>query len=60
MSREITPELLEEDSKLLKEMERVYGRLQFNPTAENDKAYRDLAQKYYGENDDIRIYYKTL
>ena len=60
MSREITQELLEEDSRLLKEMERAYARFQFNPTPENDQKRRDLSQKYYGENDDIRMYYQAF
>jgi hypothetical protein len=59
MSREITEKLLEEDSKLLKDMERARHTYHCFPTSENEKRYRELEGKYYGENDDIRIYWKT-
>jgi len=52
MSRNITLELLEEDSQLYKEM---MVALQNN----DHKKYKELHRKYYIENDDIRIYWQT-
>ena len=54
---EPTKERLDEDILVFKQMQRL--RLKENRTEEEEKELNRLFRKYYIENDDIRIYWKT-
>ena len=53
-SRKITRGLLKEDEKVRDEMDRLSEE-----GKKDTKEYKDLFRKYYINNDDVRIYWKT-
>ena len=59
MKRQITKELLEEDSRIYEELMYHWNRYKLYENAESKTKYRELEYAYYVENDDVRMYYKT-